>query len=141
MGITECQQGQVLWPIFRSDSMEMYLEFLTLSGKPINIEGKLLTFTMRLDKMDNICHAYDLHFTMTVPYDKNAQKGRVIVEIPYEKTRVLLPGRIYSWDVQVSDQSCETFTEVVTAGWGNREVMRDVTTVQCDEPDSFPTCR
>ena len=141
MGIKECEQSQLMWPGFRADSQEIYCEFKTLSGKPIDVSGKTLTFTMRLDKMDNICHAYDLHFSITIPFDNNAKQGKVLVEIPHQVTRVLLPGRVYSYDFQISDNSCETFTEIATAGWGSREVMRDVTTGACNEPDSFPTCR
>ena len=136
----DCESGQMLWKSFRGDAQHLYLTFENRVGEPIDVSGKLLTFSMKLNKADNTCHVYDLALAVRIPYDKDAVKGRYKLSIPSEKTDTLLPGRTYYYDFQLEDDDCDTFKDVATLGWGTKEIMRDVTTGVCDEPDSFPPC-
>ena len=137
----DCDNGQKMWPSMRGDSQKLYLNINKANGKPRDVQGKYLRFTLKLDPKDPVCHTYDLHFMMQIPYDNNAKEGKVIVDVASEHTKVLLPQRVYYYDFELTDDDCDTFTEVMTLGWGTKEIMRDLTTGACsDEPSDFQPC-
>lgn len=138
----DCDTGMRLWPSFRGDSQKMYLTFNQIDGSPIDVSGKVITFTMRLDRKDPICHVYDLHFSQRIPFDSDSKIGRAVITIPAELTKTLLPTRDYWYDFQLTDDECDTFTEVATLAWGQKRVLRDVTTGVCsdDEQTGFQQC-
>ena len=138
--MVDCERGMKMWPSFRGDSMEMYLKFTKQNGKPIDVQGKMLHFTMRLDRKDPICHVYDIYYKTRIPFDTNAKNGKVHIVVPAELSNTLLPEREYWYDFQLTDDDCDTFSEVATTGWGTKEIMRDVTVLECDTQDRYAAC-
>jgi hypothetical protein len=124
----------------RGDTLIMYLEFTTLTGKPIPLNDKVINFTMRTNTLDNECHIYDLHFEYCVPDDHNAAIGRAIVSIPANMTKHLLPDKEYMWDFQFQDNTCELEPIVFTAGHGPKFIERDLTTGECNAQGNVQSC-
>jgi len=135
-----CLSGQRLWNSMRGDTLIMYLEFTTLLGAPIPLQGKVINFTMRTNTLDNECHTYDLHYELEVPDDKNAAIGRAILNVPSTLTKYLLPDKEYQWDVQLKDEICELEPIVFTAGHGPKYIERDITTGACNAQGNIQSC-
>jgi hypothetical protein len=120
----QCVAPQELCSIFRGDTLAFKFTFTDLEEAPLNIAGKKLYFTMKLDPSSEDDAEGNLQYSVMFPNDYDSSIGLGTMIIPADVTADLIPNATYYYDFQYIDG-----LQIATIGSGTVVVKQDITKI------------
>ena len=88
--------------MFAGDTLDYDFAFKTAAGDPINIQGMILTFTMKINKSDRDGLDNGLQTSVTFPVSLESANGEGEMYVNASDTAKLEPDRWYQFDFSLA---------------------------------------
>lgn len=105
--------------IVRGDTLELEIKVIDETGRPVDLSGSKVFFTVKLKAEDP-----DEQAAIQVVQQQHAAPlaGTTFIEVDQSKTSLLSPRRSYVYDIQLVKDG-----KVYTIAMGNLKVIQDIT--------------